>query len=75
MKNAYKILVEKPEGKRPLGRHRLRWDDNIRIDLEEIGYEGMNWRHLAQVRNQWQAFVNTAMNLRVSYKVGNLSTS
>jgi hypothetical protein len=48
MRNAYKILVGKPEGKRPLGRHRRRWDDNTRVDLREIVWEGMDWTHLAQ---------------------------
>jgi hypothetical protein len=63
--NAYRILVGKPEGKRPLGRPRRRWDDNIRIDLREIGWGGMDWLDLAQERNQWRALVNTVMNLRV----------
>jgi len=48
MRNAYKILVGKPEGKRPLGRHRHRWEDNIRMGLREIGSEGVDWIHLAQ---------------------------
>jgi hypothetical protein len=54
-RNAYKILVRKPEGKRPLGRPRRRWVDNIKIDLREIGWD----------RDQWRALVNTVMNLRV----------
>jgi hypothetical protein len=62
-RNAYRILVGKPEEKRPLGRPRRRWEDNIRIDLREIGWGGMDWIHLAQNRDQWRALVNTAMNL------------
>jgi hypothetical protein len=64
-RNAYRILVGKPEGKRPLGRPRRRWEDNIRIDLREIGWGGMDWIDLAQDRDQWRALVNTVMNLRV----------
>jgi hypothetical protein len=64
-RNAYRILVGKPEGKRPLGRPRRRWEDNIRMDLREIGWGGMDWINLTQDRNQWRALVNTAMNLRV----------
>jgi hypothetical protein len=64
-RNAYRILVGKPEGKRALGRLRRRWEDNIRMDLREIGWSGMDWIDLAQDRDQWRALVNTAMNLRV----------
>jgi hypothetical protein len=64
-RNAYKLLVGKLEGKRPLGRPRRRWVDNIKIDLREIGWDGMNWIDLAQYRHQWRVLVNTAMNLRV----------
>jgi hypothetical protein len=63
-RNAYRILVGKPEGKRPLGRPRCRWVDNIKIDLREIGCDGMDWTDLAQDRDQWRALVNTVMNLR-----------
>jgi hypothetical protein len=63
--NAYRILVGRPEGKRPLGRHRRRWEDNIRLDLREMGWGGMHWTDLAQDRNQWRALVNTVMNFRV----------
>jgi hypothetical protein len=63
-KNAYRIFVGKPEGKRPLGRPRRGWD-NIRMDLREIGWGGMDWIDLAQDRDQWRALVNTVMNLRV----------
>jgi hypothetical protein len=58
-------LVGRPEGKRPLGRPRRRWEDNIKMDLREIGINGANWSRLAQDRVQWHAFVNTVMNLRV----------
>jgi hypothetical protein len=61
----YKVLVGRPEGKRPLGRPRRRWEDNIKMDLREIGIDGANWIRLAQNRVQWRAFVNTVMKLRV----------
>jgi hypothetical protein len=64
--SAYRILVGKPEGKKPLGRPRRRWEDNIRMDLREIGWGGMDWIGLAQDKDQWRALVNTVMNLRVS---------
>jgi hypothetical protein len=64
-RNAYRILVGKPEGKRPLGRPRRRWVDNIKMDLGEIGRDGVGWTELAQDRDQWRALVNTVMNLRV----------
>jgi hypothetical protein len=64
--NAYKILVGKPEGKRPLGRPRHRWEGNIRLDLGKIEWEEVGWMHLAQDRDQWRVPVNTVMNLRVS---------
>jgi hypothetical protein len=64
-RNAYRILVRKPEGKRPLGRPRRTWVDNIKIDLREIGWCWMDWIDLAQNRDQWRAFVVTVMNLRV----------
>jgi hypothetical protein len=57
--------VGKPEGKRPLERPRLRWEDNIKMDLREIEWGGMDWIDLAQDRDQWRALVNTEMNLRV----------
>jgi hypothetical protein len=63
--NAYRILVGKPEGKRPLGRPRRRWEDNIRMDLREIGWVGMDWIDLAQDRYQCRALANTVMNLGV----------
>jgi hypothetical protein len=64
-RNAYRILVGKSEGKRPLRRPRSRWVDNIKIDLREIEWDGMDWIDLAQDRDQWRALMNTVMNLRV----------
>jgi hypothetical protein len=63
MRNVYKILVGKPEGKRSLGRLRRRWEDNIRMDLKEIGWENVDRIHVAHVRDQWRVLVNTVMNL------------
>jgi len=57
--------VRKPEGNRPLGRPRRRWEDNIKMDLQEVGYGGMHWMELAQDRDRWRALVNAIMNLRV----------
>jgi hypothetical protein len=62
-RNAYRILVGKPEG--PLGRPRRRWVDNIKMDLREIGWDGVDWIDLAQDRDQWRVLVNTVINLRV----------
>jgi hypothetical protein len=64
-RNAYRILVGKPEGKRPLGRPRRKWVDHIKIDPRYIGLYDMDWIDLAQDRDQWRALVNTVMNLRV----------
>jgi hypothetical protein len=64
-KNIYMLLVGRPEGKRSLGRPRCRWVGNIKMGLEEIGWGGMGWIGLAQDRDQWKAFVNVIMNLRV----------
>jgi hypothetical protein len=64
-RNACRMLVGKPEGERPLGRQKRRWMDNIKIDLSEIEWDGMDWIVLAQGRDQWRALVNTVMNLRV----------
>jgi hypothetical protein len=64
-RNAYRILVGKPEGKRPLGRPRRRWVDNIKMDVREIGWGATDWDSLAQDRDQWRALVNTVMNLWV----------
>jgi hypothetical protein len=65
-RNAYKILVGKPEGKRPLGRPRRWCVNNIKMDLREIGWDGMVWIDLAHDRDQWRALVNAVMNLWVS---------
>jgi hypothetical protein len=61
----YRGLVGKPEGKRPLGRPRRRWEDNIKMDLQEVKSVGMNWIELAQDREMWRALVKAGMNLRV----------
>jgi hypothetical protein len=64
-KNAHSILFEVPEGKRPLGKPRRGWEDKIRMDLREIGWEVVGWIHLAENKDQWRAVVNTVMNHRV----------
>jgi hypothetical protein len=64
-RGVYRVLVGRPEGKRPLGRHRLRCENNINMDLRETGIDGANWIQLAQDRVQWRDFVKTVMNLRV----------
>jgi hypothetical protein len=64
-RGAYRALVGKPEGRRPLGRPRRRWEDNIKIDLREVGWGGMDWINVAQDRDRWRALVNVAMNLQV----------
>jgi hypothetical protein len=70
-KNAYRILVGKPDGKKPLGRPRRRWTDNIKIDLGEIGWDGMDLIDLPQNRDQWRGRMNTVMNLRVPQNARN----
>jgi hypothetical protein len=65
MRNAYKILVSKPEGKRPLRRPRHRWEDDIRMDLREVGWEGVDWMHMSQDRDQWRVLLNTVINFQV----------
>jgi hypothetical protein len=74
-RNAYRILVGKPEVNRPLGRPRRRWEVNIRINLREIGWGGMDWIDLAQDKDQWRALVNTVMNLRVPSNFGKFLSS
>jgi hypothetical protein len=64
-RGVYGVSFGRPEGKRPLGRPRRRWEDNIKMDLSEIGIDGENWIQLAEDRVQWQACVNAVMNLRV----------
>jgi len=61
----YRVLVGKPEGKRPLGRARRRWEDNIKMDLQEVGCGGMDWIELAQDRGRWRVLMNAVINLRV----------
>jgi hypothetical protein len=63
-RGVYRILVGKPKGKRQLGRHRCRWEDNIKTDLQEVGCEGMDWIEPAQGSEGWWGFVNAVMNLR-----------
>jgi hypothetical protein len=74
-RNAYRILVGKPEGKIPLGRPRRRWTDNIKMDLREIGWDGVDLVNLAQDRDHWSALVNTVMNLRIAYNSGKFLSS
>jgi hypothetical protein len=62
---AYRILMGRPEGRRSLGRPRRTWEDNIKMDLQEVGWGGMDWIELARDRDRWQALVNAVMNLRV----------
>jgi len=64
-RGVYRVLVGEPEGKRPLGRPRRRWEDNIKMDFQEVGCGGMNWIELAQDRDRWRSLVNAVMNLRV----------
>jgi hypothetical protein len=61
----YRVLVGKPEGKRPLGRPTRRWEDNIKMDLQKVGCGGMDWIDLAEDTDRWRALVNPVMNLRV----------
>ena len=64
-RGVYRVVVGKPEGKIPLGRPRLRWENNIKMDLREVGCGGMDWIELAQDRDSWREFVTAVMNLRV----------
>ena len=66
----HRVLIGKPEGKRPLGRPRRRWEDNIKMDLQEVGRSYVDWIYLAQDRDRWQAFVGTVRNLRVLKRRG-----
>jgi len=67
-RGVYMVLVGKPEGKRPLGRPRRRWEDNIRMDLQEVRCEGMDWIELAQDRHRWRTLVDAVIKLSVSIK-------
>jgi hypothetical protein len=69
-RGVYRGLVGKPEGKRPHGRPRSRWEDNIKLDLQDVGCEGMDWIDKAQDRDRWQALVNAVMNLQVALNAG-----
>jgi hypothetical protein len=73
-KNTYRLLMGKPEGKRPLGRPRRRWVDNIRMYLGEVGWDDVDWIGLAQDRNMWRALVNSVLNLRVPRNAGKLAS-
>jgi hypothetical protein len=64
-RGVYRVLVGKPEGKRPLGKPRRRWGINIKMELQEVGCGGMDWIELAQGRDRWRALVNAVMNLRI----------
>jgi len=74
-RDVYRVLVGKPEGKTPFGRPRRRWEDNIKMDLEEVGCGVMDWIDLAEDRESWRALVNAVMNLRVPLNAGNFLTS
>jgi len=64
-RHIYRVLVGKPERRRPLGRSRYRWEDNVKMDFQEVGCGGMDWIELAQVRDRWRSLVNAVVNLRV----------
>ena len=74
-RGAYKVLMGKPQGERPLGRSRSRWEDNIKMDLHQVGNEGMDWIELAHNRDRWRELMNAVMNLRVPKNSGNFLTS
>ena len=75
MRDVYRVLVGKLEGKRPLGRLRRRCEDNIKMGIQEVGCGGMDWIELAQDRDRWRALVSTVMNLRFPKNAGNFLTS
>jgi len=69
-RGVYRVLVGKPEGKRPIGRPRLKWENNIKMDLQEVGRGVVDWIELAKDRDRWRALVTAVMSLRVSIKFG-----
>jgi hypothetical protein len=74
-RDAYRVLVGKPEGKRPLGKPSHKWEDNIKIDLQDMGWRGMDWIDLAWNRGRWWDLVIAVINLHVPYNAGNFLTS
>jgi len=74
-RGVYRVLVGKPEEKRPLGRPRRRWEDNVKMNLQEVGCGCMDWIELAQDRHSWRALLNAVMNLRVPLNAGYFLTS
>jgi hypothetical protein len=74
-RGVYRVMVGRPEGKRPLGRPRRRWEDSIKMDLQEVGRRCGDWMEVAQDRDRWRALVNTVMNFRVQKNAGNFLTS
>jgi hypothetical protein len=72
VRNSYKILVGKPDGKKPLRRRRRRWEDNIKMDIKVTGYEDVDWIYLIRDRHKWRSLLNTGINLRVLVKCGEL---
>jgi hypothetical protein len=75
MRHAHSILVEKPKGKRPLGRSRRKWEDNIRMDLRKIGWETVDWIHLAQIRDKLRALVKPVVNLPLPQQASRATVS
>ena len=73
-RGGFRVLVGKPEGKRQLGRPRSRWEDNIKMDLQEVGFWSMDWIEMAQDRDRWRPLVNAVMNLLVPSNAGNFLT-
>jgi len=74
-RSVFRVLEWKPKGKRPLGRPRHRWEDNIKMDLQEVGCGGMDWIELAQDRNRWRALVNAVTNIQSPQNAGNFLNS